>query len=92
VSFPAPTRFTVFLVAKCRRTIVFLGGRFFLYNADLIRTLCRDIAAENDLQKAEELLSLLQAVIKDDHEEVRVRMAFLAKKYPITASQPEPAS
>jgi hypothetical protein len=30
---------------------------------------------------AQDLLSVLQAVIKEDHEEVRVRMAFLAKKY-----------
>jgi hypothetical protein len=43
--------------------------------------ICGDTAAEKDPQKAQDLLSLLQAVIKEDHEEVRVRMAFLAKKY-----------
>jgi hypothetical protein len=32
----------------------------------------------------------LQAIIKDDHEEIRLRMTFLAKKYPITTGGPEP--
>jgi hypothetical protein len=36
---------------------------------------------EKDPHKAEELISLLQAVIRDDQEEVRIRLAFLAKKY-----------
>ncbi len=52
-----------------------------MYNTDLVRKLCADILNEKDPQKAEELISLLQAVIKDDHEDVRVRMALLAKKY-----------
>ena len=52
-----------------------------MYNSDLVRKLCGDILNEKDSQKAEGLISLLQAVIKDDQEEVRVRMAFLAKKY-----------
>ena len=46
-----------------------------------MRQLCRDILAENDVQKSADLISLLQAVIKEDQEEVRVRLAFLAKKY-----------
>jgi hypothetical protein len=50
-----------------------------VYSSDLVRQLCGDILNEKDSQKAEELISLLQAVIKDDQEEVRVRMAFLAK-------------
>jgi hypothetical protein len=45
--------------------------------------LCRRIVAEKDPQKADDLLSLLQAVIRDDQEEIRTRLAFLAKKYPI---------
>jgi len=52
-----------------------------VYDVGLVQKLCRDISSENDRQKLEELLSLLQAVIKDDHDEVRVRLAFLAKKY-----------
>ncbi len=34
-----------------------------------------------DPQKEQELISLLQAVIREDQEETRIRMAFLAKKY-----------
>jgi hypothetical protein len=53
----------------------------FMYNVDLVRQLCRDIAKEKDPQKEQDLVSILQAVIKEDQEEIRVRMAFLAKKY-----------
>ena len=52
-----------------------------MYNADLVRQLCGEIANEKDPEKAQELMSLLQAVMKDDQEDVRIRMAFLAKKY-----------
>jgi hypothetical protein len=52
-----------------------------LYNPDIVRKLCGDVLSEKDPHKAEELISLLQAVIKDDQEEVRLRLAFLAKKY-----------
>jgi hypothetical protein len=53
-----------------------------VYNPQLVRQLCREINnAKGDTQREEELLSLLQAVIEDDHEEVRIRMAFLRKKY-----------
>ena len=52
-----------------------------MYNIDLLRQLCRDIANEEDPQKAQDLISVVQAVIREDQEEIRVRMAFLAKKY-----------
>jgi len=52
-----------------------------VHNVDLLRQLCRDIANEADPQKEQDLVSLLQAVIREDQEEIRVRMAFLAKKY-----------
>ena len=49
---------------------------------ELVRLICRDINnAKDDPQKERDLLSLLQAVIREDQEEVRLRMAFLAKKY-----------
>jgi hypothetical protein len=50
-------------------------------NSDFVRKLCGDISKETDTAKAQDLISLLQAVIKEDHEEIRIRMAFLAKKY-----------
>jgi len=52
-----------------------------VYNTDLVRRLCADIAAEEDSQRVQDLLSLLHAVLKEDQEEIRIRMAFLAKKY-----------
>ena len=58
-----------------------LWGGAFVYNADLVRQLCGEIANEKDREKAQDLLSLLQAVIKDNQEDIRIRMAFLAKKY-----------
>jgi len=65
------------LVRKCP-----IGGKpVFMYNVDLLRQLCRDIANEKDPQKEQDLVSVLQAVMKQDQEEIRVRMAFLAKKY-----------
>jgi hypothetical protein len=58
-----------------------LGRTSFVYNVDLLRQLCRDIANEKDPQKERDLVAVLQAVIREDQEEIRVRMAFLAKKY-----------
>jgi hypothetical protein len=39
-----------------------------VYNVELVRALCHDISVEKDALKAQELVSLLQAVLKDDHE------------------------
>ncbi len=52
-----------------------------MYNVDLLRQLCKDIANERDSEKEQDLVSVLRAVIREDQEEIRVRMAFLAKKY-----------
>ena len=52
-----------------------------VYQLDLIRSLCGDIAHEKDPQKTEQLLALLHAIIKDDQEEVRTRVKFLARRY-----------
>jgi hypothetical protein len=53
-----------------------------VYNINLVRQLCKDIAEEKDSQRTAELADLLQAVIKDDQEEIRLRLGFLAKVYP----------
>jgi len=52
-----------------------------MYNSDLVRKLCEDILNEKDPGRVQDLISLLQAVIKEDQEEIRIRMVFLAKKY-----------
>ena len=61
-----------------------------MYNADLVRALCHDIAVEKDDAKVHELVALLQAVLKDDQEEMRLRMAFIAKRYPTDVRAPKP--
>jgi len=59
-----------------------VGGRGgCLFDADLVRNLCKEIVDETDPDKSADLLSLLHAVIKDDQEEVRLRALFLVKKY-----------
>jgi hypothetical protein len=53
----------------------------FVYNVAPVRQICAEAAAEKDPERVEQLIALLQAVVKEDLEEIRVRMAFLAKKY-----------
>jgi len=55
-----------------------------MFNVDLVHLICQKIAAESDLITVRELNSLLLAVIKDNHEEVRLRIAYLARAYAIT--------
>jgi hypothetical protein len=63
-----------------------------LYNVELVRQICRDINnAKDNPEKQEELLSLLQAVIREDQEEIRVRLAFLTKKYASVISESKAA-
>ena len=63
-----------------------------MYDVELVRLICRDIKnAKDDPQKEQELVSLLQAVIREDQEEMRVRMAFLAKKYAAVISEAKAA-
>jgi len=52
-----------------------------VYDTDFLRALCGDIAHEKDPKKTEQLLELLHAVVRDDQEEVRTRIKFLARRY-----------
>ena len=63
-----------------------------MYNVELVRQLAQEIAQEKDPQKSAELLALMQAVITEDVEEIRVRMAFLAKHYPLVADSESQAA
>jgi len=62
-------------------------GEGFVYNTNIVRQLCAEIALEKDSQRVQELHSLLHAIIREDQEEIRIRMAFLAKKYPIVVAE-----
>jgi hypothetical protein len=50
-------------------------------NPAIIRRACKQLARENDPQTDRELLSLLEAVVRDDQEEVRLRLHYLAKQH-----------
>jgi len=52
-----------------------------VFDTDLVRNLCGEIVEETDPRKTEDLMGLLQSVIKDDQEDTRLRMLYLAKKY-----------
>lgn len=41
------------------------------------------LRGDRQSEKAKDLISLLEAVIEDDQDEIRIRMAFLAKKYAV---------
>jgi hypothetical protein len=62
-----------------------------VFDVQLVRTLCQEITEEQDPPRVEELLHLLQAVIKDDQEEVRLRMSFLTRKYAAAVSDSKAA-
>jgi hypothetical protein len=55
-----------------------------MFSDALVRLICQKIAAESDPVRARELNNQLVAVIKDNHEEVRLRIAYLARAYGIT--------
>ena len=55
-----------------------------MFNPELVGVLCEKISSETDPQKLREMNELLQAVIKEDVEEIRLRLVFLAKKWGIT--------
>lgn len=86
----ANTLFTVFLVSLHVRDYE-VGGASHLYNPELVRQLCREIAAERDLERVLDLISFLQAVVREDQEEIRVRLAFLAKHYPLGSTDAKAA-
>jgi len=55
-----------------------------MFSEALVRSIYQKIAAESDRVTVRELNSLLLAVIKDNHEEVRLWIAYLARAYAIT--------
>ena len=63
-----------------------------MYDVELVRRICRDInSAKDDPQKEQELLSFLQAVIQENQEDMRIRMAFLAERYAAVISDAKAA-
>jgi hypothetical protein len=52
-----------------------------MFNPELVGVLCEKISSETDPRNLHELNALLQAVIKEDMEEIRLRLVFLAKRW-----------
>jgi hypothetical protein len=53
-----------------------------MIDAELLRAVCKELIAEKDLEKLQELLSLLCALVDNDQEEVDVMLRELSKRYP----------
>jgi hypothetical protein len=53
-----------------------------MIDAELLRAVCKELIAEKDLGKLQELLSLLCALVDNDQEEVDVMLRELSKRYP----------
>jgi len=73
----------------CKKLVPF--GERFVYNTALVRQLCADIAAETDSDRVTKLADLLQAVVREDQEEIRVRMGFLKRQYSHVMEQSQAA-
>jgi hypothetical protein len=52
-----------------------------VYDTVLLRDVCHQLAVEEDPDRIDQLICLLRAVVKDNQEEVKIRMAFLARQY-----------
>jgi len=63
-----------------------------MYDLNVVRQICRDINREADPVKTGRLIALLHAVLREDREEVRLRMNFLARKYGLIESGTETAA
>ena len=50
-----------------------------MFNAEVVRSICQKIADKSDPLTVRDLNSLLLSVIRDNHEEVRLRIAYLAR-------------
>ena len=59
-----------------------------MYDVNMVRGLCAEVAKEQDPEKSRDLVSLLQAVIKDDAEEIKLRMSFLTQRYASAITRP----
>ena len=52
-----------------------------MYNTDLLCDVCRELAVEDDPDKLDQLICLLRAVVKDNQEEIEIRVRFLTRQY-----------
>lgn len=86
------TESTVFPNRPTCKTILPPGSGQCMYDLNVVRQICRDINAETDPLKIRDLVALLRAVLREDRDEVRLRLAFLARRYGLIESKPEIAA
>ena len=55
-----------------------------MHRQNFVNSLCQKIATETDPPKVRELNALLRAIILDEVEDTKFRLAFLARTYGIT--------
>lgn len=53
-----------------------------MIDAELLRAICKELIAEKDREKLQELLSLLCALVDNDQEEIDAKLRELSKRYP----------
>jgi hypothetical protein len=61
-----------------------------MIDAELLRAICKELIAEKDREKLQELLSLLCALVDNDQEEVDVKLRELSKRYPFLKRTQKP--
>ena len=59
-----------------------------MFDVGLVQRICRKITIENDAGKIEQLVDLLQTIIRDNQEEIRTKAVFLIKKYSLDRDDP----
>jgi hypothetical protein len=57
------------------------ASKEIVFDPAIIRRICKQLAVEQDSQRARELLLLLDAAVRDDQEEVRLQLNNPAKRY-----------
>ena len=59
-----------------------------MYDRDMIRRLSEELANETDPERSKELVALLQSVLRDEMEEIKVRMSYLSQRYGAAIADP----
>ncbi len=63
-----------------RQSLAKVDGKVIIPDKEGLRNKTEGVAVYR-LVDPKDLMPLLQAIMKDDQEDIRIRMAFLAKKY-----------
>jgi len=62
--------------------VLMAPGVFVLHDPEFLRRVCQELSTQSNPEKVQDLLSLLRAVVDDDHEELQLRLHRMAGRYP----------